>query len=263
MPKVGLEPTRVTPHEFESCASANSATSASFSGYSVYPIVRATVKYMAFILSDSPSASQPQNPLPPLNASHEQAVIERAQAQDLDAFNELVVTYQRLAFSVAYRMLQDEDAAADAVQESFIKAYRGLHTFRGGSFKSWLMRIVTNTCYDALRARKRRATDSLDALPAEQEHDPHLIDKAESPQEYAERMELNRIIEAGIASLPEDQRLMILLRDVHGYAYEEIAQITGAPMGTVKSRISRGRIKLRERLLAQPELLPASFRPKA
>ena len=263
MPKVGLEPTRVTPHEFESCASANSATSARFSECPVYPIERATVKYAAFILTDLASASQPQISSGSPTASREQAVIERARSQDLDAFNQLVLTYQRLAFSVAYRMLQDEDAAADAVQESFIKAYRGLHTFRGGSFKSWLMRIVTNTCYDALRARKRRSTDSLDALPAEQEHDPHLIDSAESPHAYAERMELNRAIEDEIAALPEDQRLMILLRDVHGYTYEEIAQVTGAPMGTVKSRISRGRIKLRERLLAQPELLPAAFRPKA
>ena len=263
MPKVGLEPTRVTPHEFESCASANSATSASFSGYPVYPIVRASVKYAAFILTDLVSASQPQSPSGSTTASREEVVIERARSHDLDAFNQLVVTYQRLAFSVAYRMLQDEDAAADAVQDSFIKAYRGLHTFRGGNFKSWLMRIVTNTCYDALRAHKRRPTDSLDALPAEQEHAAYLTDHAESPQAYAERMELNQVIEEEIAALPEEQRLMILLRDVHGYSYEEIAQITGAPMGTVKSRISRGRIKLRERLLAQPELLPAAFRPKA
>lgn len=193
----------------------------------------------------------------------EQALIEAAHAGHLDAFNQLINAYERLAFSVAYRMLQDGDAAADAVQDSLIKAYRGLHTFRGGSFKSWLMRIVTNTCYDALRARKRRATDSLDDLSAEQEHSPHLIDHAESPAAHAERMELNRAIEEGIAALPADQRLVVLLCDVHGYAYEEIAEITGAPMGTVKSRISRGRIKLREHLLARPELLPTTFRPNA
>lgn len=198
--------------------------------------------------------------MPPID---EEKLIERAREDDLDAFNQLIVTYERLAFSVAYRMLQDGDAAADAVQESLIKAYRGLHTFRGGNFKSWLMRIVTNTCYDALRARKRRATDSLDALPIEQEYSSHLIDSTESPEAHAERMELNSIIEQGIAALPEDQRLVVLLCDVHGYAYEEIASITGAPMGTVKSRINRGRIKLREHLLAHPELLPAAFRPNA
>ena len=195
--------------------------------------------------------------------SDEQVLNEAARAGELDAFNQLIITYERLAFSIAYRMLQDGEAAADAVQESLIKAYRGLHTFRGGNFKSWLMRIVTNTCYDFLRARKRRATDSLDDLPAEQEHSPYLIDNAESPEAHAERMELNRVIEAGIATLPEDQRLVVLLCDVHGYTYEEIAEITGAPMGTVKSRINRGRIKLRERLLTHPELLPAAFRPNA
>ena len=193
----------------------------------------------------------------------EQALIDVARAGNLDAFNQLITTYERLAFSVAYRMLQDGDAAADAVQDSLIKAYRGLHTFRGGSFKSWLMRIVTNTCYDALRARKRRATASLDDLATAQEHSPYLIDHAESPAAHAERMELNRTIEQGIAALPHDQRLAVLLCDVHGYAYEEIAEITGVPMGTVKSRINRGRIKLREQLLTRPELLPTAFRPKA
>ena len=93
--------------------------------------------------------------------------IERARQNDLDAFNQLVLNYQNLAFSVAYRLLQDEDAAADAVQDSFIKAYRALNTFQGGSFKSWLMRIVTNTCYDVLRSRKRRPTESLDDQPVE------------------------------------------------------------------------------------------------
>ena len=188
--------------------------------------------------------------------------VERALDGDLEAFNYLVLDYQRLAYSVAYRTLQDEEAASDAVQESFIKAYRALNTFRGGSFKSWLLRIVVNTCYDILRSRKRYATDSIDDESAEQEYAPHMVDRAESPHAFAERMELSEYIEHGIGSLPADQRLVLTLCDVHGYAYEEIVEITGVPMGTVKSRISRARGRLRDYLLQKPELLPSALRPK-
>jgi len=197
----------------------------------------------------------------PSSALDEQAVIERAMHGELDAFNHLVLHYQSTAYSVAYRMLRDEEAAADAVQDSFIKAYRALAGFQGGSFRSWLMRIVANTCYDVLRIRQRRGTDSLDDLTAEQEQAPYLIDHAERPDAYAERMELNHFIEAGIGALPPDQRMVLVLCDVHGYTYEEIAEIAELPMGTVKSRISRARTRLRDYLLRNPELLPASFRP--
>ena len=195
-------------------------------------------------------------------ALEENQTVERALYGDLSAFNQLVVTYQRLAFSVAYRMLQDEDAAADAIQDSFIKAYRALHTFRGGVFKSWLLRIVVNTCYDVLRTRQRYPADSIDEEPGEDEYARQLVDDTESPHDYAERMEVSELIEHGIRSLPADQRLALVLCDVHGYAYEEIAEITGAAMGTVKSRISRARARLRDFLLQKPELLPSGLRPK-
>lgn len=191
----------------------------------------------------------------------ESGLIQRSLAGDIESFNQLVLHYQGLAFSVAYRMLQDSDAAADAVQDSFIKAFRALHTFQGGNFKAWLLRIVTNSCYDVLRSRQRRSTESLDNLPVEQEYAQQLLDSSESPEQHAERMELNRQIERGIESLPPDQRLALVLCDVHGYAYEEIAEITQMPIGTVKSRISRGRAKLRSYLYRQPELLPSTFRP--
>lgn len=193
--------------------------------------------------------------------SDEQAIIARATKGETQAFNLLVLQYQDMAYSVAYRMLQDEDAAADVVQDSFIKAFRALAGFQGGSFRSWLMRIVANTCYDVLRVRQRRATDSLDDLPVEHDHIPQLVDHAESPESYAERMELNGFIEAGIQALPPQQRLVLVLCDIHGYAYEEIAEIADLPMGTVKSRISRARLRLRDYLLNKPELLPSSFRP--
>jgi len=190
-------------------------------------------------------------------------LIERSLRGDLDAFNHLILKYQNLAYSVAYRLLSDTEAAADAVQDSFIKAYRALESFRGGNFKSWLMRIVTNTCYDALRVRKRRRTDSLDDLPVEEEFVTQLIDSRESPDQFVERQELNGLIEDAICSLPEDQRTAIVLCDVHGYAYDEIAEITGVAMGTVKSRISRARGRVRGYLVQHSELLPAAFRPNS
>lgn len=191
----------------------------------------------------------------------EQTAISRALQGETNAFNHLVLTYQNLAYSVAYRVLQNENAAADAVQESFIKAYRALPSFSGGSFKSWLTRIVVNTCYDMLRVQQRRATDSLDELPVEHEYIPALVDHVEGPEAHAERMELNGWIEQGLRALPADQRTVLALCDIHGYAYEEIAEVTGLPMGTVKSRISRARTRLRDYLLQKPELLPSTFRP--
>jgi RNA polymerase sigma-70 factor, ECF subfamily len=190
------------------------------------------------------------------------ALIERSLEGDLDAFNQLIVQYQNLAYSVAYRLLNDTDAAADAVQDSFIKAYRALDTFRGGSFKSWLMRIITNTCYDVLRARQRRKTDSLDDLPVENEYISALTDPHESPQQFVERQELSTLITTAIQELPEEQRISIILCDVEGYSYEEIAEITGVAIGTVKSRISRSRSRVRDYLTQYPELLPATFRPR-
>jgi RNA polymerase sigma-70 factor, ECF subfamily len=189
------------------------------------------------------------------------SLIERSLHGDLDAFNQLIIEYQNLAYSVAYRLLDDADTAADAVQDSFIKAFRALENFRGGSFKSWLMRIVTNTCYDMLRARQRQKTDSLDDLPVENEYVPELVDHQESPQQYVERQELSFFITAAIQDLPEDQRVSIVLCDVEGYSYEEISEITGVAIGTVKSRISRARGRVRDYLIRHPELLPATFRP--
>lgn len=210
----------------------------------------------------APAASS----VPPSTPPDDQAAIAGALRGDLNAFNDLVVKYQRLAYSVAYRMLQTEDAAADAVQESFIKAYRALASFKGGLFKSWLLRIVVNTCYDALRARGRYVTEGIEDEANRDDEEGYvahaLIDPGESPQEYVERMELSDWLELGIRALPPDQRLVLLLCDVHGYAYDEIAEITGDPMGTVKSRLSRARTKLRDYLLQQPELLPVGLRPK-
>jgi RNA polymerase sigma-70 factor (ECF subfamily) len=191
----------------------------------------------------------------------EQALIASAQEGALDAFNQLVIHYQSLAYHVAYRILSDADASADATQDAFLRAYQAIGQYRGGSFKAWLLRIVTNTCYDQLRAKKRRPTASLEALlvldPAP---GPSFVDQAESPEAYAERQELSRAIQAGINALPPDQRVALALCDVAGMNYQEIAEVTRVSLGTVKSRISRARTKLRDHLLAHQELLPAQYR---
>jgi RNA polymerase sigma-70 factor, ECF subfamily len=192
--------------------------------------------------------------------NREEALVVAAQGGDLQAFNQLVLEYQGLAYNVAYTILRDTDSAADATQDSFIKAYRALERYRGGSFKAWLMRVLTNTCYDHLRSRRRHATQSLDAADsAEGEWSPWLIDRQERPAEYSERQELGRSIRRAIHALPEEQRTVVLLSDVEGFTYEEIAQATGMPIGTVKSRLSRARAHLRDFLQAQPELLPRQY----
>jgi len=191
----------------------------------------------------------------------EQALAAAAQQGDLEAFNQLVIHYQKLAYHVAYRILSDADAAADATQDAFLRAFRAIGQYRGGSFKAWILRIVTNTCYNQLRAKQRRPTASLEALlVSDLVPTPSFVDQAESPEAYAERQELSQAIQAGINTLPPDQRIALTLCDVAGMSYQEIAKATRVSLGTVKSRISRARAKLRNYLLAQQELLPAQYR---
>jgi RNA polymerase sigma-70 factor (ECF subfamily) len=191
----------------------------------------------------------------------EQALIQAAQRGDLNAFNELVLHYQSQVYNLAYRIMGDEDSAADATQEAFISAYRALGGYRGGSFKAWLMRIVTNACYDELRRRKRRPTSSLDALyVTDSTPDEVLMNGGEGPEAFAQRQDLNRALHAGLQTLTEEQRAVLVLSDVQGYNYQEIAEITEVSLGTVKSRLSRARAKMRDYLLAQRELLLVEHR---
>jgi RNA polymerase sigma factor (sigma-70 family) len=192
----------------------------------------------------------------------EQALIAAAQRGSLPAFNQLILHYQGLAYSVAYRILGDGDSASDATQDGFIKAFQKLDQYRGGSFKAWMLRIITNTCYDTLRARKRRPTVSLENEDEEMdsEHDARLLDAAERPDAYVLRKELAGAIQSAIELLPADQRTALVLADIEGLDYQEIAEVTNSALGTVKSRLSRARAKMRDMLLAQKELLPAQYR---
>ena len=192
----------------------------------------------------------------------EAALIQDAQNGDVQAYNTLVLHYQDQAYGVAYRIMGDPDAAADAAQEAFISAYRAINSFRGGSFKSWLMRIVTNACYDELRRQKRRPKTSLDALYVEDEapDDPSLASRSENPEGYAQRMDLQAAIMNCLQDLSEDQRTVSILCDIEGFSYEEIADSVGVALGTVKSRLSRARNSLRDCLQGFSELLPAEYR---
>jgi len=197
-----------------------------------------------------------------MGAMDEGALVAAAGKGDVRAFNQLVIRYQSIAYNLAYRILGDEDAASDATQDAFMSAFKAMPRFRGGSFKAWVLRIVTNACYDQLRARRRRPTSSLDDMEGEADHSPYLLDPAERPDEAAARRELDTMIQAGILTLPADQRSVLVLSDLQGMDYQEIAQVTGLALGTVKSRLSRGRAKLRDYLLDHRELLPAQYRLK-
>ena len=197
---------------------------------------------------------------------NEAETIARAQQGDLPAFNRLVMAYQGIAYTVAYRIMGDAEDAADVCQEAFLSAFKHIRTLRGAEFKSWLLRIVTNACYDRLRYQRRRPASSLEEMAAaggDEENPDHslwLADSSAGPEEIAMSSELADLIQIGVASLPPDQRIIAVLSDAQGFSYQEIADITGVPLGTVKSRLSRARARLREYLIARPELLPTGYR---
>lgn len=203
-------------------------------------------------------------PQPPSRhgAYDEAALLAAAQRGHLPSFNQIILHYQGMAYNVAYRIVGDADSAADATQDAFVKAFQRIDQYRGGSFKAWLLRIVTNTCYDVLRARKRRPTSSLESEEEDDDpdYDVRLVDHAERPESYVIRQELAGVIQAAIEQLPADQRATLVLADIEGLDYQEIADAMGTALGTVKSRLSRARAKLRDLLLAQEELLPPQYR---
>jgi RNA polymerase sigma-70 factor (ECF subfamily) len=188
-------------------------------------------------------------------------LIQQAKDGDVYAYNTLVLHYQDSVYNVAYRVMGEPAAAADATQEAFISAYKALRRFRGGNFKAWLMRIVTNACYDELRRRKRRPQTSLDEIVDEFESSPLLIsENSPGPEEHRQQVEMVEAIQRCLDDLPDDQRTATILCDVEGYDYNEIADIMSISLGTVKSRISRARSKLRDCLQGMAELLPAEYR---
>ena len=193
----------------------------------------------------------------------ETALINLAQRGDLDAFNRLVLAYQDQVYNHALRVMGETAAAEDATQEAFISAYRNLGGYRGGSFRAWLLRIVTNACYDELRRRKRRPSTPLEPLDEdgeEVESPSWLVDASNLPEDELEREELARAIQHCLNSLPADFRAAVVSVDLQGLDYAEVAQALRVPLGTVKSRLARARLRLRDCLRGFWELLPAEFR---
>jgi RNA polymerase sigma-70 factor, ECF subfamily len=203
-----------------------------------------------------------------LEREEEAPLIARSQSGDVNAFNQLVLHYQQTVYNVILRMLGDRDTAADVAQETFIAAYRAIQSFRGGSsFRAWLLRIATNQACDHWRRTNRHPVDSLDSVMDEDEaHAVGLLgtlataEQAANPEEFLLNQELQALIQKGLQELPLDQRVAVVLCDVQGLSYEEIAASTQTSLGTVRSRIARGRARLRDYLYKHKELLPRSYR---
>jgi len=189
-----------------------------------------------------------------LDDSH---LVRGSQDGDVACFNALMERYQRMAYNLAFRMLGDRSSAQDAAQDAFFSAWRKIGTCKGNNFRAWLMSITANTCRDHLRKVKRSPSVPIESLPCE----PAASPSVESPEEYTLRRELNGEIQRGLSSLPSHQRTAVILCDIQGFTYEEIATIMGCSIGTVRSRISRGRTQLRDYLSAR-ELLPRDLRLK-
>lgn len=168
------------------------------------------------------------------------------------AFDELVRLHQRFVFNLCYRLLGDYDDADDCAQEVFIKVYKSLGSFRFDSeFKTWLYRVAVNTCKNRFRSLEYRMGQRNVRLNADGEEDKRQVDignHKQSPAAALRRKEIGRLIQAAINKLPSDQKLVVVLRDMEGRSYEEITEITGFKLGTLKSKLSRARLRLRESL---------------
>jgi RNA polymerase sigma-70 factor (ECF subfamily) len=194
----------------------------------------------------------------------ELALVKSALAGELDAFNRLVLAYQDLAFNVAFRILGDEDQASDATQNAFLSAYKNLRSFRGGSFKAWVLRMVTNSCYDELRHKQRHPAVSLDPKSDddsdEMDSNEWLASDEPSPETTLEQAEVEHALQHCLEHLSVEFRTVVVLVDVQGMDYEEVSHSLGKPLGTVKSRLARARLHMRDCLHPFQELLPAEYR---
>lgn len=191
--------------------------------------------------------------------ANEPYLLERSREGDVEAFNAIVVAYQDRVYNLCLRMLGSPQAAEDAAQEAFLSAYRNVGRMRGSNVRGWLLRIAANASIDELRRRRRQPQISLDVPAAppqsgETERPMEVPDPAPGPEHLALRGEVREALAAELVRLPSDQRLAVVLCDVEGLSYEEIAATMGSSVGTVKSRISRGRTRMREALRGRTEL---------
>ena len=197
-----------------------------------------------------------------METTSETLLIRSAQRGDMDAFNDLVLHYQDLLYRIALRVVRDECVAQDALQEAMIHAFRHIRSFRGGNFKSWLARVTVNASYDELRRGRRHNGIPLELFTSEGdevESPDWMRDPTSGPEDRAEQSELQMALHGCIKSLMPDYRLMVILVDMEGMSYEEAAYVAHVPVGTVKSRLSRARIQLRNSLQSYQNLLPATY----
>ena len=182
----------------------------------------------------------------------ERELIIRAGRGDAYAFEQLMAAHENKMYAVALRMCGNREDAQDCLQEAMIRVFRAISGFKGqSSFSTWVYRITMNSCLDELRRRKSRTATSLDGML---ENGFAPSDDGDTPEQSSLRAEQRRAMEKAIANLPEDMRSAIVLRDIQGCSYDEIARVLDTNVGTIKSRISRGREKLRSVLMEQPEL---------
>ncbi|MCK9216763.1 MAG: sigma-70 family RNA polymerase sigma factor [Firmicutes bacterium] len=187
----------------------------------------------------------------------EKLLIMKSKKGDIDAFEELIKNYEKKAYNIAYRIMNNEEDAKDMTQEALIKIYKSIKNFRQEStFSTWIYRIVTNVCLDELRKRKKSETIPLE-INTEGEKGTMRFEigaDEETPEDLYEQVELRQVIFNMINSLKEDYRTVIILRDMQGFSYEEISIILGCSLGTIKSRINRARNALKDKLRLGLEL---------
>jgi len=183
----------------------------------------------------------------------EKELIQKAKTGDESSFESLILSCQSRAFNIAIRYLKNEEDAMDALQESFIKIFRHLNSFKEDSrFDTWVYRIVVNTCNDMLRKNSnQKITDSIFKTEDEREMIIEIPDMTGSPEEVFDKKEKTEHILSCLEKLNREQKEIIILRDIHGFSYDEISEILECSIGTVKSRINRSRLRLREILLEQ------------
>ena len=186
----------------------------------------------------------------------EEQWIEKAKQGDPQAFEELVLKYQDKIYTLAVRMVRDREEAADLAQEAFIRAWQNLGSFQGNSsFGTWLHRLATNVCLDHLRKQARRQEIATSvSLDDENSGWTEPVDVTQDPQRRLEQSQLRQAVEQGLEQLPEHHRRALVMREIAGLSYQEIAGELGVDLGTVKSRIARARMNLRKILLEDGNL---------
>lgn len=186
---------------------------------------------------------------------NDEMLIEKIKLGDIDSFEQLLAKYETKVYTIAYRYAGNHNDASDLAQEALIRVYRAIGSFRGeSSFLTWLYRVVTNVCKDEMRRRARQNSVSMDEM-IERGKQPIPDKSAESLEETVLRKEWQEEIQHVLNSLTHEHRTIIVMRDIQGYSYEEIATFLECSLGTVKSRLSRARNTLKDLLMAKSDLL--------